>query len=85
MGTLKNCFPLDGNGVIFGRGNRQLSPEVIRRVRRENLMIVAAPGKLAGLRCLRVDTDDANLSQALAGYMDVIVGYKYSKVMPVEC
>ncbi len=77
--------PLGGNGFVFGRGNRQLSPEVIRRVGRENLMVIAAPGKLAGLGCLRVDTDDADLNQALAGYMDVIVGFKYAKVIPVEC
>jgi predicted polyphosphate/ATP-dependent NAD kinase len=77
--------PLGGNGFVFGRGNRQLSPEVIRQVGRENVLVIAAQGKLAKLRCLRVDTDDANLNQALAGYMDVIVGYKYSKVMSVEC
>jgi predicted polyphosphate/ATP-dependent NAD kinase len=77
--------PLGGNGFVFGRGNRQLSPEVIHRVGRENLILVATPDKLARLACLRVDTDDADLNRLLAGYMDVIVGYRYSKVMPVEC
>jgi predicted polyphosphate/ATP-dependent NAD kinase len=77
--------PLGGNGFVFGRGNRQFSPEVIRRVGREHLMIIAIGDKLARLKCLRVDTDDAELNLTLAGYLDVIVGYKYSKVMPCAC
>jgi predicted polyphosphate/ATP-dependent NAD kinase len=77
--------PLGGNGFVFGRGNRQFSPEVIRRVGREGLIVIAVGEKLARLKCLRVDTDDAELNRALAGYLDVIVGYKYSKVMPCAC
>jgi predicted polyphosphate/ATP-dependent NAD kinase len=77
--------PLGGNGFVFGRGNRQFSPEVIRRVGRENLIVIAARDKLARLACLRVDTDDEALNRELAGYLDVIVGYKFSKTMPVEC
>jgi predicted polyphosphate/ATP-dependent NAD kinase len=76
--------PLGGNGFVFGRGNRQFTPEVIRRVGRENLVVIATRDKLARLTCLRVDTDDADLNRMLAGYMDVVVAYKYSKVMPVE-
>jgi len=79
------CTPLGGNGFVFGRGNRQFSPEVIRRVGRDHLIVVATPDKLARLACLRVDTDDADLNQRLAGYMDVTLGYKYAKVMPVAC
>ena len=48
-------------------------------------MIIAIGDKLARLKCLRVDTDDAELNLTLAGYLDVIVGYKYSKVMPCAC
>jgi predicted polyphosphate/ATP-dependent NAD kinase len=77
--------PLGGNGFVFGRGNRQFSPEVIRRVGREHLMVIAIGDKLARLKCLRVDTDDAELNLTLAGYLDVIVGYKYAKVMPCAC
>jgi predicted polyphosphate/ATP-dependent NAD kinase len=77
--------PLGGNGFVFGRGNRQFSPEVIRRVGREGLIVIAVGEKLARLKCLRVDTDDAELNRTLAGYLDVIVGYKYSKVMPCAC
>lgn len=76
--------PLGGNGFLFGRGNRQFTPEVIRRVGKENLMVVATQDKLHKLKCLRVDTDDPELDQELTGPIEVIVGYKYLKVVRVE-
>ena len=39
--------PLGGSGFIFGRGNRQFTPDIIRRVGRENIMVVANRDKLA--------------------------------------
>ena len=77
--------PLGGNGFLFGRGNRQFTPEVIRRIGKENIMVVATQDKLHPLKCLRVDTGDYTLDQQLSGPIDVIVGYKYSKVMRIEC
>ena len=75
--------PLGGNGFLFGRGNRQFTPEVIRRIGKENIMVVATHDKLHKLECLRVDTDDPHLDQELAGPIEVVTGYKYSKVMRV--
>ena len=77
--------PLGGNGFVFGRGNRQFSPRVLRLVGRDNLLIVAARSKIGKLDCLRVDTDDRELDKELAGYMDVIVGYQHFSVMRVRC
>jgi len=77
--------PIGGNGFIFGRGNKQFTPEVIKRVGRENIIVVGASDKLRKLDCLRVDTGDFELDGQLSGYMDVTVGYKHSKVMPVRC
>ena len=77
--------PIGGNGFIFGRGNKQFTPAVIRAVGTENILIISTRDKLMKLDCLRVDTGDYELDRQLSGYMDVIVGYKYSKVMPVRC
>ena len=77
--------PLGGNGFLFGRGNRQFTPEVIRQIGREHIMVVATQDKLRPLKCLRVDTGDYALDQELAGPIDVVIGYKYSKVMRIEC
>ena len=38
--------PTGGQGFLLGRGNQQLSPAVLRAIRPENLMVVAAPSKL---------------------------------------
>lgn len=76
--------PLGGNGFIFGRGNRQFTSRVIRLVGRENIMVVANRDKLAKLACLRVDTDDTELNRGLSGYIDVITGYRFSKLVKVE-
>jgi len=66
-----------GQGHVFGRGNQQFSPAVIRAVGFENLCIVAAKSKIAGLdrRPLLVDTNDRELDLALTGYYPVITGY----------
>ncbi|XVH31076.1 ATP-NAD kinase family protein [Haloferacaceae archaeon DSL9] len=63
--------PIGGQGFVFGRGNPQLSPAVIRRC---DVEIVASRSKLDDLRTLRVDTDDAELDDELAGWTKVRVG-----------
>ncbi len=76
--------PLGGNGFIFGRGNKQLTPDVLRRVGLDNIIVVANRDKLVELESLHVDTGDAELDRALAGYVDVIVGPGHKKVMQVQ-
>ena len=63
--------PIGGQGFVFGRGNPQLSPAVIRRC---SLSVVASRDKLGELRVLRVDTDDPQLDEELAGWVKVRVG-----------
>lgn len=66
--------PIGGNGFLFGRGNRQFTPHVLRRVGRKGIIVVATSDKLLLLDALRVDKGDFNLDQELSGYMEVIVG-----------
>lgn len=77
---------IGGQGHIFGRGNQQLSPQVLRRVGTDNVMIVAAKSKLARLqqRPLLVDTNDRQLDLALCGYHSVITGYNDRVLYRVE-
>ena len=64
-----------GQGYLFGRGNQQLSPDVLRRVGVENVEVIAGLSKLLSLDppCLRVDTGDIALDAQLVGYRRVHV------------
>ena len=76
---------IGGQGHIFGRGNQQLSPDVIRAIGKENIMVIATKAKLQGLegRPLQVDTGDAELDESLSGFVQVLVGYNDYVMYPV--
>jgi predicted polyphosphate/ATP-dependent NAD kinase len=76
--------PIGGQGFIFGRGNQQFSPEVIKRVGPENVIVVATAHKLSTIRALRVDTGDPELDRRLKGHIRVISDYKQTRVVRVE-
>jgi predicted polyphosphate/ATP-dependent NAD kinase len=77
--------PIGGQGFIFGRGNQQISPEVIRRVGLGNIVVVATEGKLRSLKRLRVDTGDPNLDVALRSRkLKVVADYKTEYVTRIE-
>jgi len=59
--------PIGAQGFVLGRGNLQLSPEVIGKIGLDNIIITATPSKLARTPVLRVDTGDAALDRELDG------------------
>ncbi len=78
--------PIGGQGFIFGRGNQQFSPEVIRIVGRGNLVILATENKLHALEGapLLVDTGDVALDEELEGYYRIVSGYKRYTMYPIK-
>jgi predicted polyphosphate/ATP-dependent NAD kinase len=75
-----------GQGMLFGRGNRQLSAAVLGRIRRSHITIVSAADKLLALDppTLWVDTGNAELDAELGGYMRVDVGPREQMIMSVS-
>lgn len=78
--------PIGAQGFIFGRGNLQISADVIKRIGLENIVVVATPGKLAATPLLRVDTDDIELDARFSkkGYMLAVIGYRALKLVKIE-
>ena len=76
---------IGGQGHIFGRGNQQLSPELIKALGKENIIVVATKSKLQALngRPLIADTGDAELDRALSGHIKVITGYRDQVLYPI--
>ncbi|WP_323192832.1 ATP-NAD kinase family protein [Halostella sp. PRR32] len=73
--------PIGGQGFIFGRGNDQISPPVIRQSAVE---VVASRAKLDTTGVLRVDTGDRALDESLRGWRKVRVGRVEQRMMQVQ-
>lgn len=76
---------IGGQGHIFGRGNQQLSPRVIRAIGTENIIVVATKTKLQALnhRPLIVDTGCQQLDKDLSGFIPVVTGFHDQVLYPV--
>lgn len=72
--------PIGGQGFIFGRGNQQISPEIIRNA---DVEIVASRRKLEDIGALRVDTGDTDLDDELRGWQRVRVGRYETRLLEV--
>lgn len=78
--------PIGGQGCLFGRGNQQISPAVIRQVGRQNILVVSTIQKIHALngRPLWVDTGDPEVDRLLVGYIRVITGYNDTIIYRIE-
>jgi predicted polyphosphate/ATP-dependent NAD kinase len=66
--------PIGGQGFIFGRGNQEIGPEIIKRASWSNVIVLSSYSKIKGIPCLRVDTGDPMIDRTL-NIVKVIVGY----------
>ena len=76
---------IGGQGHVLGRGNQQFTPQLLRRLGRERLVVVATRSKLAGLegRPLLLDSGDPTLDRDWAGRWPILVGYDDAVLYPV--
>ena len=77
--------PMGGQGFLIGRGNLQLSPDVLRSIGTDNILGIATPAKLLGLNELRIDTGDENLDVEIRSkkYLKVLQGYRTTRIIRV--
>ncbi|HMA62929.1 MAG TPA: ATP-NAD kinase family protein [bacterium] len=76
--------PIGGNGFIFGRGSKQFTPQVLKSIDKENIIIVGTSNKIKKLDCLRADTGDQKVDNLLSGNIKVIVSGKEESIMEVR-
>jgi len=76
--------PIGGNGFIFGRASKQFTPEVLKLIGKENIVVVATEDKINKLECLRVDTGDIEVDKSLSGFTNVITAYKKETIIEVK-
>ena len=77
--------PMGGQGFLIGRGNLQLSPDVLRAIGIDNILGIATPAKLLGLNELRIDTGDERLDAEIRSkkYLKVLQGYRTTRIIRV--
>jgi predicted polyphosphate/ATP-dependent NAD kinase len=78
--------PIGHQGILLGRGNQQISPEVIKRVGKQRIIVAATKSKLQSIEggVLRVDTGNAEVDNMLRGYIKVLTDYREWRLMPVQ-
>jgi predicted polyphosphate/ATP-dependent NAD kinase len=85
--TVKIVTSLIGRqGFLFGRGNLQFTPRVLKIIGPKNVIIIATKFKLMNIpnQILRIDTRDPDLDEELKGFYRVIVDYDELKICKVE-
>ncbi|WP_457752787.1 ATP-NAD kinase family protein [Thermococcus sp.] len=70
-----------GVNFLFGRGNQQFSPDVLRHIPKENIIVVAAPSKVE--KPIRVYTGDREVDKMLKGYIRVKIGPWRDRIVKV--
>jgi predicted polyphosphate/ATP-dependent NAD kinase len=78
--------PIGHQGMLFGRGNQQISPRIIDLVGRDHIIVISTPAKLKGIagEILRVDTGNPQVDTMLRGYIRVVTDYNEIRLIKIE-
>lgn len=78
--------PIGGQGYLLGRGNQQISPDIIKQVGKDNFIIISTKQKINSLlgRPLLIDTGDKATDKLLSGYFRIITGYREAIIYKVS-
>jgi predicted polyphosphate/ATP-dependent NAD kinase len=70
---------IGAQGAVLGRGTQQVSPQVIRKIGRDQIIVVATPQKLAATPVLFIDSGDTELDEMFGEFISVISGYRIAQ------
>ena len=78
--------PMGGQGFLIGRGNLQLSPEVLKTIGIDNILGVATPAKLIGLNAVRIDTGEVELDKVFQTkrFIKILQGFRTTRLIRIE-
>jgi predicted polyphosphate/ATP-dependent NAD kinase len=78
--------PIGHQGILLGRGNQQISPDIVAHVGKERIIVAATKSKLQSIEgnVLRIDTGDAEVDKMLRGYIKVVTDYREWRLMRVN-
>ena len=73
-------------GFLFGRGNLQFSPIILKKIGSQNIIILSTNYKLQNIpnQILRLDTRSAELDEKMRGFYKVLVDYDDIKICKAE-
>ncbi|TFG25107.1 MAG: ATP-NAD kinase [Promethearchaeota archaeon] len=73
-------------GFLFGRGNLQFSPIILKKIGPQNIIILSTKYKLQNIhnQILRLDTRSAELDEKMRGFYKVLVDYDEIKICKAE-
>lgn len=77
--------PIGRQGILFGRGNQQISPKVVKLVGKDRIIVLATKGKIRSIESvLRIDTGDREVDNMLKGYIRVATDYREWRLLPIR-
>ena len=84
--VILHLSPMGGQGFQIGRGNLQLSPDVLRMIGVDRVLGIVTPAKMLTLRSLRVETGDPEMDERFSKkkYLKVLQGYRTTRVLRVS-
>jgi len=78
--------PIGHQGILLGRGNQQISPEIMKKIGKQRIIVAATKSKLQTIdgNVLRIDTGDPEVDKMLKGYIKVVTDYREWRLIPVQ-
>lgn len=78
--------PTGGQGYLLGRGNQQISPDVIKRIGKKNIIVIATKEKLAKMegKPLLVDIGSEEVDNLMRGYIKIVTGYMETVMYKIQ-